>query len=260
MDIGSPYRDLGPVDADALIALVGSLPDEAWTRNTFRRDALAGGEHGAADAIVFRHEWDRDGNSLRLPYLEQLVLRWAAAKGLDPAPFMPIGAQVTDMGRVYTFPDILAFREALEPVVRQVKERLGCPGGIVTRLALVSLPAGARVRPHVDGQALAIRAHRVHVALTESPEVSYTVGARSFAMRRGHAYDLNNRRRHAVENRGEQARVNLFVDVLPDPAFVRPVPVLRAPAMPGAAMRETAKRGTAKRGTATGGSGPNPGR
>jgi hypothetical protein len=242
MDIGSPYRDLGPVDADALIGLVESLPAEAWTRNTFRRDALAGGEHEAADAIVFRHEWDRDGNSLRLPYMEQLVLRWAATKGLDPVPFMPIAAQVTDMGRVYTFPDILAFREALGPVVRQVKERLGCPGGVVTRLALVSLPAGARVRPHVDGQPLAVRAHRVHVALTESPEVGYTVGGRSFAMRRGHAYDLNNRRRHAVANEGKEARVNLFVDVLPDPAFVRAVPVLRAPAARAPAMRPPTMR------------------
>ncbi|RJF81965.1 aspartyl beta-hydroxylase [Azospirillum cavernae] len=219
MDIGVPYRDLGAIDVSGLTALVAGLDDAAWNRNTFRQEALAAKNHEASRAIVYWHEWDIQANSLGFPYMEQLVARWARAKGLPLAPFLPVEAIVTDMGRVYAFPDWVGVRDVMTPVIEQVVERLGCGRAVVTRLALVSLAPKVKITPHIDGQPMATKAHRIHIALTDSPKVTYRIGSRDFTMKRGHAYDFNNRRKHAVENRGDNDRINLFLDVYPNPAF-----------------------------------------
>lgn len=228
MDIGVPYRDLGPVDVSALVEKVRALPEEAWTRNTFRQDALAAKNHETAKAILFRHEWDIYSNTAGYPYLEQLIWAWCRGKGKNPEEFMPIEVDVTDMGRIYTFPDYLEYREAIEPIVVQVLSRLGYARAVVTRLALVGLAPKVKITPHIDGQPMAAKAHRVHIALSESPGVRYRIGSRDFTMKLGHAYDFNNKRKHSVENNGKNMRVNLFLDVYPEPSFSQPGEVLRA--------------------------------
>ena len=89
MDIGVPYRDLGAIDLSGLAELVAGLDEAAWTRNSFRQEALAAKNHEASRSIVYWHEWDIQANSLGFPYMEQLVARWARAKGLPLAGLMP---------------------------------------------------------------------------------------------------------------------------------------------------------------------------
>ena len=149
-----------------------------------------------------------------------MVYLWARSRGLDPEQYLPIAREETDVWPVFTMPEWLRYRDVLGPLVEQVIAPLRTAYGVITRLALVRLRAGDHIRPHIDGQAMAVKAHRIHVPLTASPAVEYKIGGRKFTMRAGHAYDFNNRVRHSVRNKGKRPRVNLFVDYYPNPGIV----------------------------------------
>ena len=178
--------------------------------------------HDATRAILFRHEWMRWTNPWRVNTMEDLIGKWAEAKGLDPTPFMPVAREETDMGPFYTFREWHDHEAALGPVVEQALDKVRSERGVITRLALVWMTPGATIAPHVDGQPMAAKAHRLHVPLLAPPGVEYKIGGKKFTMRRGRVYDFNNRLRHSVRHRGKRPRVNLFIDYYPDPGLYVP--------------------------------------
>jgi hypothetical protein len=219
MDIGEPLRDLGPVDVSGLMAVVKGLTEDDWTANTFRQDALAASVHSVTDNILMKTEWHPSATTTGIGHFEDLVHVWAKERGLDPKQFLPIAREDTDVWPVYTMPDWLRYQDVLQPIIDQVLAYLKQPGGIVTRLALVRLRGGANIAPHIDQHAMAAKAHRIHVSLSESPSVIYKIGGRKFTMRAGRAYDFNNRLRHSVRNSGRQHRVNIFIDYYANPGL-----------------------------------------
>jgi len=220
MDIGVPLRDLGPVDVSGIAEVVKGLSEADWTANTFRQDALASKVHSATDNIMMKTEWHPSATSTGIGHFEDLVHVWAKERGLDPKNYLPIARENTDVWPVYTMPDWLKYKDVLQPVIDQVLAYLKRPGGIITRLALVRLRGGANIAPHIDQHAMAAKAHRVHVSLSESPSVTYKIDGRKFTMRYGRAYDFNNRVRHSVRNSGRQHRVNIFIDYYANPGLV----------------------------------------
>jgi aspartyl/asparaginyl beta-hydroxylase len=222
MDIGVPLRDLGPVDVAGVKALVANLTEADWTANTFRQDALAAGVHSATDNILMKTEWHPSATSTGIRHLEDLVHVWAKERGLDPKQYLPIAREDTDVWPVYTMPDWSRYQDVIQPIVDQVVGYLKQPGGLITRLALVRLRGGATIAPHVDEHAMAAKAHRIHVSLTDTPSVVYKIGGKKYSMRVGRAYDFNNRLRHSVRNTGRQPRVNIFIDYYANPGlFIR---------------------------------------
>ena len=224
MDIGVPLRDLGVVDVGPLLKLVEGLTEGDWTANTLRRDALAAGPHSVTDSILFKQEWHPSASSTGVQNFEDLVYSWATQNGLEPEKYLPIAREDTDVWPVFTMPDWTRYKGVLEPLANQAIAPIAKPRGVITRLALVRLRAGGHIEPHIDGQAMAAKAHRVHVSLSSSPSVEYKIDGRKFVMELGHAYDFNNRVRHSVRNKGRRHRVNLFIDYYADPG-----PVVRSP-------------------------------
>jgi hypothetical protein len=224
MDIGVPFRMLGEVDVAALAAHVEALPEAAWTANAFRQEVLADGVHSVTKAILFRHEWDRWRNPWRMVEISELIEKWAKSTGRDPRPFMPIATEETDIGPVYTFPEWNSFASVVQPVVDRILAVLAYSHPVVTRLALVRLEPGGHILPHIDGQPMAYKAHRIHVPLSNSEGVEYKVDGKKFKMRKGRFYDFNNRKRHSVRNVSRRPRINLFVDVYPSPGVHVPPP------------------------------------
>lgn len=218
MDIGVPYRVLGPVDAKAAAAYVDALPDEAWTRNRFRQELLAAGPHRMCTrAIPLKHNFVPYGRPWLRRSMRELFLEWCKQEGVDPAELMPEVETVNDQGEVNVFPQWREFQALIEPVVEQAIAPVRTPTGVVTRIALVEMAPGGRIDPHVDGQEMAARAHRIHVPLVSPPGVEYKIGGRKLKMQVGKAYDFNNRLQHSVRNRSKRRRINILIDYLPDP-------------------------------------------
>ena len=215
MDIGVPFKMLGEIDVIDLIAHADGLSEDAWDANAFRQEILADGVHSVTKAILFRHEWDRWRNPWRMVEISELIEKWAGGTGRDPAPFMPIDKEETDIGPIYTFREWPAHAAAIQPVVEQVLAKLNYPHPVVTRLALVRLEPGGVIAPHIDGQPMAYKAHRIHIPLSNAEGVEYKVDGKKFKMRKGRFYDFNNRKRHSVRNRSARPRINLFVDIYP---------------------------------------------
>ena len=163
---------------------------------------------------------------LGIEHFEDRVYLWAKDRGLDPERYLPIAREDTDIWPVFTMPEWLRYRDVLEPLVEQVIAPLKTPYGVITRLALVRLPAGGHIPPHIDGQAMAIKAHRIHVPLTSSPAVEYKIGGRKFTMRAGRAYDFNNRVPPLGAQQGQAAAGQPVRRLLPEPRNRRDQPAL----------------------------------
>lgn len=217
MDIGVPFRDLGLIDVSECAAHLAALSEDAWHRNPLRQEVLAGRGHSVADSILFKHEWDPNYQVSYWHTLEDLVKEWARLKNIDAEPYMPISREETDLGYIYTFNEWREYEPLIAPIVDRAIAPVRTANGVITRLALVRLGPGAKIQPHEDGQILAERAHRIHVAIVAPPGVTYKIGGKKLLMRAGHAYDFNNRLRHSVTHRGKHPRINLFIDYYADP-------------------------------------------
>jgi Aspartyl/Asparaginyl beta-hydroxylase len=219
MDIGVAYRDLGQLDIYKAAQFVQNLPESAWQANRFRQEMLADKVHDMTRALLFRHEWTRWNNPWRVRDLETLLRNWAEREGIDAAPLMPKNVAETDIGPIYEFPDWQnpLYQEIFTPLVAGAIAPLATPGGVITRIAVVMLLPGGKIAPHIDGQPMAAKAHRLHVPILCPPNVDYKIGGQKLVMRPGHIYDFNNKWRHSVRHAGKMPRVNLFIDYYPDP-------------------------------------------
>lgn len=227
MDIGVPYRELARLDVSSIQAELLSLSDADWDARPIRRASLAGDSaHCSADSIVLRHEWLPSYSKRGFKTLTDSLMDWARRNRRDGRPLLPLMEERNSETCVYTFPDWFRWQMRVLPIIATVIEPIATPSGVLTRALFVRLQAGAVINPHKDGQALASRAHRIHVAISECPECVYTIGDTQFAMTPGVAYDFNNRWQHAVHNRGDTPRINLMLEYLPDPSWVFPAPLM----------------------------------
>ncbi len=226
MDLGVAYREITRVDVAELSGRLLALTDKDWQARPVRRAALAGGAHNTADSIVLRHHWEPGMSRRGFPTLQASLIDWAQRNGRDAADLLPVMQERNSETLVYTFRDWFAWQSLLLPVIGKVIERLvPKPRGVLTRALFVRLAPGATIAPHMDGQPLAARSHRIHVAISDSPDCHYRIGDTDFVMTPGVAYDFNNRWRHGVDNRGEAHRINLMLEYLPDPDWIYPVPI-----------------------------------
>jgi hypothetical protein len=227
LDIGVPYRELAAVDVAVLQTELQALTDADWDARPIRKASLAGDDaHCTADSIVLRHEWIPAYSKRGFNHLQESLLDWAARNNRDGGSMLPLMEERNSETCVYTFPDWFRWQQRVLPLIGPVLESIAKPGGVLTRVLFVRLPAGAVIASHTDGQALATRAHRIHVCISDCPECVYTIGDAELVMKPGVAYDFNNRWPHGVRNEGSTPRINLMIEYLPDPAWVFPAPVM----------------------------------
>ena len=96
------------------------------------------------------------------------------------------------------------------PYLRQVIASFDCAVGAAR---LMALDAGAVIREHRDaGTALADGVTRIHIPIHTSPRVLFRIDGETVYFSAGHAWYMDASCRHAVENRGDAARVHLVLD------------------------------------------------
>ena len=178
MNIAEPMKNLGAVDAQALIEAVLGLDDTAWLENQNRQQDYEVHKQTQSVVMVF---CDGPVNDLEVEKREG----W----------------------------DLLA--EQAMPIMQDLIERHYEPGGIVIRAMAAKLLSGGRINPHFDSHVTFRRSHRIHVPITTNPRVRFMIDGKPFRMEVGQAYEINNQKTHSVMNSGKEDRITFIFDYLP---------------------------------------------
>lgn len=105
------------------------------------------------------------------------------------------------------------------PAVREIIERL-VPAAPL-RCLLARLPPGAVIAPHIDLAPYFAKTLRLHVPVVSHARAWMTANGRTYVMRPGEAWILNNSARHGVWNDSESVfRTHLICDFLPSAALL----------------------------------------
>ncbi|MGD2171856.1 MAG: aspartyl/asparaginyl beta-hydroxylase domain-containing protein [Gammaproteobacteria bacterium] len=112
------------------------------------------------------------------------------------------------------------FRRELKPVFDYIENYYGGDGFIV-RALFARLAAGGRIDTHTDGLYSLLKCHRVHIPIITNDQVVFTIGGEEKVLREGEMWEINNATLHAVDNHGDEDRIHLIVDWVPN-STVRP--------------------------------------
>lgn len=218
MDIGVPYRKLGPVDIGPALELLASLTDKDWETNRIRQELLTASPHrNTTRSIILKYNWLPYQRPWGMRTMRELVEAWCRQENVPSDGLIPDIEHETDQGHVNVFPQWKTMGPVIGPLVDRATGYLDAPRGIATRIAIVEMVPQGKIAPHVDGQAHAAAAHRLHIPLISPPGVEYKIDGKKFRMEVGQAYDFNNRKQHSVRNKSPRPRINILIDFLPNP-------------------------------------------
>lgn len=83
---------------------------------------------------------------------------------------------------------------------------------------IVRLPPGGMIDEHIDEGVYADHYARFHIALTDSPKASLTVGGETQHFAQGDVWEFNHKQPHSGRNMGSEPRIHLIFDaVVPNP-------------------------------------------
>ena len=108
----------------------------------------------------------------------------------------------------------LGFDSLLNPVTETIRDYY-TGDGYVVRAILVRLKAGGVIPKHVDAGYTLMSCRRIHMPIISTDEVEFAVGGERQAMNEGELWEINNAREHSVVNKGDDCRVHLIVDWVP---------------------------------------------
>lgn len=176
MNFDGNFRSLGTVDVLALKARVLAQTEEQWNADPYRQRSFAIHRMTHTIPLVF----DRD-------FRHEQPTRCARFAELE---------------------------EVVTPILDAIERHFDGRGWLV-RCLLVRLAAGGVIEPHIDAGDSLSRVHRIHVPIVTNDRVFFVVGEEVRRMREGEIWEINNKRRHSVQNLGPTGRVNLVCDWAP---------------------------------------------
>ena len=96
------------------------------------------------------------------------------------------------------------------PAIHAFLQTLACP---LKSVRLMRLRAGAEIKPHRDyGLSLEYGEARLHLSLQTSDKIYFYVNHQRVPMNAGELWYINADQEHAVQNLGNEDRINLVVD------------------------------------------------
>jgi len=139
----------------------------------------------------------------------------------------------SDARVAFTFPWWEELRPLLEPLLAPLLEpRLGSDWSThLLRAQFALMPAGSEIKAHVDSGRWTKVAHRLHIPVMVPEGTVFRVRSpvtgdfEALELREGHAFELDNRLQHNVQNRNPrgESRVHFIVDFTEAPAPERPL-------------------------------------
>jgi hypothetical protein len=101
------------------------------------------------------------------------------------------------------------------PIIDDIIKAYYEPGGVLLRAMAAKLKAHGRINAHRDSLHSFHLGHRVHVPITTSSSVRYTISGKPYQFEVGSAYEINNQRKHSVLNMGRDDRISFIFDYVP---------------------------------------------
>jgi aspartyl/asparaginyl beta-hydroxylase (cupin superfamily) len=171
------------VNTEALLAEIASVPD-AWDRATGRQEKIA---------------VQREARAIPLRGLRKSCLYGRKRRDVHESRWTSSSAQ---------FPQLCQ-------LIEHTAAQLECVPG---RAKVVCLPAGRRVYPHID-RGDYYRLHgRYHLVLKSSLGSWLRAGDEEVRMHEGELWWFDNKQVHEAYNDGEEDRIHLIFDLLPQAA------------------------------------------
>ncbi|NQV87226.1 MAG: aspartyl/asparaginyl beta-hydroxylase domain-containing protein [Woeseiaceae bacterium] len=178
MDIGVDQRCLGTIDTTALADVILGQESAAWTEQAVRQQM---------------YEVHKDTESIVMLFCDE---SW------------PDGEIYREAGW-----DRLA--DVAKPIIEHVIASWYQPGGILLRAMAAKLKVGGRILPHRDKLSSFHIGHRIHIPITTSAAVRYSIAGKPYQFEVGNAYEINNQRLHSVMNLGSEDRISFIFDYVP---------------------------------------------
>jgi len=185
MNIKHDIRDICQLNVERLVENVLTLGENDWLADSTRQETF---------------HIHRDTQSIRL--VENVK------PGKEKAKVHPLYAQF----KLDISPVLSAIKRNIDQRIHVKKLEKKYGKSCFVRVLLARLNEGAKIPRHKDtGESLAY-VHRVHCPLVTNSECEFIVGDTSRYLAVGEIAEINNRRIHAVHNRGAQKRIHLIAD------------------------------------------------
>ena len=107
------------------------------------------------------------------------------------------------------------YENELKPVVDCIADYYQ-NNGFLVRMLLVKLPAGGQIPNHTDGGYALLNCHRVHIPIITNDKLAFVVGGEEKSMQVGELWEINNELVHTVANHGDEDRIHLIIDWMPN--------------------------------------------
>ena len=107
--------------------------------------------------------------------------------------------------------DFGLFISELEKIKAILSEKLG--KGEFQSALLINLPAGNKIKRHIDKGENFKKYHRIHIPIQTNSKCFFEVDNEIINMKEGEIWEINNDDKyHSVENAGETDRIHLLID------------------------------------------------
>lgn len=175
---GFNYNFIGRFDISDIIEEVSSFKDQ-WERD------------------VSRQKTYKEHKDTKTYMLQDVPLSWSKGQSLEPIKKYKNDHEWDILNTIFT----------------SIKDRYP---GVIARVMYINLPSGKSVPYHKDSGYYLFSVRRFHIPIITNDRVSYTVGGEKKFMREGECWEINNNNHHSVSNDGNQDRVHLVIDLIPD--------------------------------------------
>jgi hypothetical protein len=172
------FRMLGQVDASAIRDKTQSLTEDDWAADDWRQNRFDAHADTQTIPLIFDTDFRHENPTRREKYFE------------------------------------LGFDSLLEPVIETIRDYY-TGDGYVVRAILVRLKAQGSIPQHIDTGYTLMSCRRIHMPIVSTDRVEFTVGGEQQVMNQGELWEINNAREHSVVNKGNDRRVHLIVDWVP---------------------------------------------
>lgn len=178
MDFDGHYRRLGTIDVSTLQERLALETEASWRADSPRRRPAGGIQRDVSTiALMF--------GSAEAP---RRLPRYADLIGVVRPVLDEVAACIT----------------TLDPH--------GDGSGTIVRCLFARLDAGGVIPPHHDEGELLSRCHRIHIPIFTNEETVFSIEGDERHLGVGEIWEVNNLRRHWVENRGLTPRAHLLID------------------------------------------------